>query len=147
MRRRLLCACLVGRHDRPRAASIAAPFVRMDVLHQAINTSSCTPPLPPVIPRHDLPSFVFVSFFLWRQARVEQVLSPQPPQEPLPLADYLNCLCTVEQQTSALFGMLKVRPRYGGGPGRGADWRAFANHLRNKNVRIFVRPSGEYCQA
>ncbi|CAM9479806.1 unnamed protein product, partial [Ectocarpus sp. 4 AP-2014] len=41
------------------------------------------------------------------QARVEQVLSPQAPVEPLPLADYLNCLCTVEQQTAALFGMLK----------------------------------------
>ncbi|CAM9743759.1 unnamed protein product, partial [Ectocarpus fasciculatus] len=41
------------------------------------------------------------------QARVEQVLSPQAPMEPLPLADYLNCLCTVEQQTAALFGMLK----------------------------------------
>ncbi len=49
-------------------------------------------------------------FFLLgvRQARVEQVLSPQAPMEPLPLADYLNCLCTVEQQTAALFGMLKV---------------------------------------
>ncbi|CBN78181.2 conserved unknown protein (Partial), partial [Ectocarpus siliculosus] len=43
------------------------------------------------------------------QARVEQVLSPQAPMEPLPLADYLNCLCTVEQQTAALFGMLKAR--------------------------------------
>eukprot|EP00903_Cladosiphon_okamuranus_P022367 g20571.t1 len=41
------------------------------------------------------------------QARVEQVLSPQAPMEPLPLPDYLNCLCTVEQQTAALFGMLK----------------------------------------
>ena len=39
---------------------------------------------------------------------MEQVLSPQAPMEPLPLPDYLNCLCTVEQQTAALFGMLKV---------------------------------------
>lgn len=45
------------------------------------------------------------------QARVEQVLVPQPPMDPLPLADYLNCLCTVEQQTTALFGMLKVTGR------------------------------------
>eukprot|EP00904_Undaria_pinnatifida_P003770 jgi/Undpi1/13394/HiC_scaffold_8.g03053.m1 len=43
------------------------------------------------------------------QARVEQVLVPQPPMDPLPLADYLNCLCTVEQQTAALFGMLKAK--------------------------------------
>ncbi|CAM9953203.1 unnamed protein product, partial [Choristocarpus tenellus] len=41
------------------------------------------------------------------QARVEGVLSPPPPSEPLPLADYLNCLCTVEQKTAALFDMLK----------------------------------------
>ncbi|CAN0427568.1 unnamed protein product, partial [Discosporangium mesarthrocarpum] len=41
------------------------------------------------------------------QARVEAVLSPPPPVEPLPLADYLNCLCTVEQKTGALFEMLK----------------------------------------
>lgn len=39
---------------------------------------------------------------------MEQVLSPQAPMEPLPLPDYLNCLCTVEQQTAALFGMLKA---------------------------------------
>lgn len=48
---------------------------------------------------------------LWhdnKKARVEQVLSPQAPMEPLPLPDYLNCLCTVEQQTAALFGMLKA---------------------------------------
>eukprot|EP00752_Nemacystus_decipiens_P010830 g9629.t1 len=55
------------------------------------------------------------------QARVEQVLSPQPPMEPLPLPDYLNCLCTVEQQTAALFGMLKEHDfiRAGGGIANG----------------------------
>ncbi|CAN0144396.1 unnamed protein product, partial [Pylaiella littoralis] len=53
------------------------------------------------------------------QARVEQVLLPQAPMEPLPLADYLNCLCTVEQQTAALFGMLKEHDfiRAGGADG------------------------------
>lgn len=46
--------------------------------------------------------------FCTMKARVEQVLSPQAPIDPLPLPDYLNCLCTVEQQTAALFGMLKA---------------------------------------
>ncbi|CAM9358850.1 unnamed protein product [Chrysoparadoxa australica] len=41
------------------------------------------------------------------QARVENVLSPPAPIEPLPLPDYLNCLSMVEQQTMALFEMLK----------------------------------------
>ncbi|CAM9682371.1 unnamed protein product, partial [Phaeothamnion confervicola] len=64
------------------------------------------------------------------QARVEAVLSPAPPGEPLPLPDYLNCLCTVEQQTMALFDLLKHQELQlvgagedgeGGGGGNGSD--------------------------
>ena len=40
------------------------------------------------------------------QARVEEVLSPQPPQPPLPLVDYLDVLCMVHEKTTALFLML-----------------------------------------
>jgi hypothetical protein len=57
-----------------------------------------------------------------QQARVEQVLSPPPPLDPLPLPDYLNCLCMVEQQTMALFDMLKAHNLLleGGGSQEGA---------------------------
>mmetsp|Transcript_6316 Transcript_6316/g.9453 ORF Transcript_6316/g.9453 Transcript_6316/m.9453 type:complete len:597 (-) Transcript_6316:737-2527(-) len=45
------------------------------------------------------------------QVRVEQVLCPPPPSDPLPLSDYLDCLATVEQQTWALFDLLKAQAK------------------------------------